>query len=94
MTVKNLENIMRLQEFEADPEESFIIQIQQQLLIMPIFRWVPTSDHWVDATGDFDLCMMKDQITYEFINKRSTREKYAYRYLAVFYLSNRLQAIR
>lgn len=83
-----LENIIQMQEFTACPDEPFIIGVSQVIFLMPIFKL--QCEHWVDATGDYDLCMSLDGLKYEFTNRLSTTEKFAYRYISVFYLSNRL----
>lgn len=82
------EIILQMQEFVAEPDVPFIIQVSDSLLSAPFFRWDGT--HWVDATGDFDLCLSADQKYLEFINRRLSSEKFAYRYLSVFWLVGRL----
>lgn len=83
-----LENIVRLQTFDAAPDEVVQIQVSQNVLLMPIFRWNGT--HWTDAIGQYDFCMLENQITYEFISRIATTEKFAYRYIPAFYLAQRL----
>jgi hypothetical protein len=82
-----LDNIQLLQEFEADPDQSFVIAMSETILLMPIFRWNGTD--WQEATGDYDLCLSANQKTLEFINRRPTTEKYAYRYISPFWFVNR-----
>ena len=82
------ENIVRLQEFDADPDVEIIIGSSEQIWLMPILRW--QANHWAEATGDYDLCLSEDQLKYMFFNRRGTTEKFAYRFISTYWLSNRL----
>lgn len=76
---KQPKSIIEMTRFQADPDSEYIIQISQLLLLYPFFRW--TDGHFIDATGDFDLCMSEDGTRYTFINRRPTTEIFAYRYI-------------
>lgn len=89
MARDNLENIVRIQDFDASPDEQIIIGSSQVIFLMPIFRRV--GDHWVDATGDFDLCMSDDGLKYAFTSRLADRQKFAYRWISPYWLANRLQ---
>lgn len=78
----------QLQSFQAATDQEIVIGVKDVFLSMPIFRWTGTD--WVDATGDYDLCMSRDQTSYTFINRRATTETFAYRYLSLNWLVNRL----
>lgn len=82
------QNIIQLQEFDAVPDAAVMIEVSQNILLMPIFKW--QNDHWVDATGEYDLCMEEDGKKYKFINRTATTNKYAYRFVPVYWLVNRL----
>lgn len=80
-------NIIRLQEFSSNPDEIILIEITQIVLIMPIFR--KCDDKWVDATGDYDLCMSFDGSRYEFISRRQQNEIWGYRFYSTNWLAER-----
>lgn len=82
------EPLLKLQDFEADTDVPYIIQVGDILLTAPFFRWDGT--HWIDATGDHDLCLSPDGMYLEFINRRPSKERFAYRYTSIFWLVNRL----
>jgi hypothetical protein len=78
------DSIIEIQSFDADEDVEVTLQVSQLLLLMPIFKWDGT--HWIDATGDFDLCMATDGKTYTFISRRTGTVKYGYRYVPLAYL--------
>lgn len=82
-----LENIHRLQEFEAATDQSFVILMSEVILLMPIFRW--NGDEWVDCTGDYDLCMSPNGKTMTFISRREGTHKFAYRFISPYWFATR-----
>ena len=80
--------LLQLQVFNVDPDVPFIIQVGDVLLSAPFFRWDGT--HWVDATGDFDLCLSADQTYLEFHNRTGAPNQFAYRYVSLSWLSARV----
>jgi len=83
------ESIIEIQSFNASEDQELIIQVSQLLLLMPIFKWDGT--HWIDATGDYDLCMSPDGKTYTFISRRSGTVQYGYRYVPLAYLRRKYE---
>lgn len=80
-----LDNIHRLQEFNAAPDTPFVILMSEVIFLMPVFKWIPAANEWADATGDYDLCMAADGKTMTFINRRATTEKFAYRFISPYW---------
>lgn len=83
------ENIVRIQPFVAAPDVEIIIGTSETILLMPVLKRL--CDKWVDATGDFDLCMSDDGLKYTFINRLGTTETFAYRFLSANWSPTRLQ---
>lgn len=83
-------NIMNVQQFTAEPDIPFYIGLNDVILLMPIFKWDYENEHYVDATGDYDLCMSEDGLKYKFINRRSESIRFAYRFIPGYWLAKRL----
>ena len=81
-------NIIRIQSFVAQPDTELEIGISEIIFLMPIFRLC--DDRWIDATGDYDLCMSMDGTKYTFVSRRPLEETYGYRFFSVNWLANRL----
>ena len=81
------QNIIGLQEFEAEPDVAFFIKVTEIVFLMPI--WRKCGDRYVDATGDYDLCLSANQENYEFINRRADSTIFAYRFYSTNWLATR-----
>jgi hypothetical protein len=57
---------------------------------MPIFKWDEMDEHYIDATGDYDLCMSQDGIRFKFINRRNITMTFAYRYIPGYWIAKRV----
>jgi len=80
----NFAQFLPTQQFEVDPDVPYFISANEVIVLMPIFRWAPCGK-WIDAMGDYDLCMTPDFSQYEFINRRMQREKFAFRFTSTFF---------
>lgn len=74
-------NIINLQVLEALPDVPVIISANQVIILMPIFRFCEGSTQYVDATGDYDLCMSLDGLYYQLTNRTTSLCKFAYRWV-------------
>lgn len=83
-------NIIKIQSFTAEPDEPVYIGMNDVIFLMPIFKWDEIDEHYIDATGDYDLCMSEDGIKYKFINRRSTTIRFGYRYIPGYWIAKRL----
>lgn len=83
-------NIMQVQQFVAEPDAEIYIGLNDVILLMPIFKWDHVNEHYIDATGDYDLCMSEDGLKYKFINRRNETIRFAYRYLPGYWLAKRI----
>lgn len=83
------ESIIEIQKFDAASDVEVTIQISQLLFLMPIFKWDGT--HWIDASGDYDLCMSNDGKTYTFISRVPGTVTYGYRFVPLAYLRRKYE---
>lgn len=75
------------QEIIAKPNIPYVIQVTEVMVLMPFFRKTgcPGNYHYVDATGEFDLCLDETKTKYLFTNRLSTEEVFAYRFVSSFF---------
>lgn len=85
-------NIIKVQRFVAEVDNPVYFSLDEVVFLMPIFRWDETDQHFVDATGDYDLCMSEDGLKYKFINRRDETITFAYRFIPAYWLAKRLNA--
>lgn len=84
-------NIIPIQQItDAAPGVEVYIGINDAILLMPIFKWDAVHEHWIDATGDYDLCMSADGLKFKFINRRAEVLTFGYRYLPGYWIAKRL----
>jgi hypothetical protein len=74
----------------AEPDVPIYIGMNDVVFLMPIFKWDETDEHYIDATGDYDLCMSEDGLKYKFISRRPAVIKYAYRFIPGYWIAKRL----
>jgi len=87
---RNPRNIVPIQSFVAEPEIPIYIGMNDVILLMPIFKWDEMDEHYIDATGDYDLCMSQDGIRFKFINRRNITMTFAYRYIPGYWIAKRV----
>jgi hypothetical protein len=87
---RNPRNIVPIQSFVAEPDVDIYINLNDVFLLMPIFKWDEVNSHYIDATGDYDLCMSEDGLKFKFINRRKTVLKFAYRFIPGYWLAKRV----
>lgn len=80
-------NIIQMQKFEAHDNVPVGLSIAEVLLLMPIFRW--TGVEFIDATGEYDLCMDADGKKYHFIKRTAGSAIFAYRFVSTVFLASR-----
>ena len=85
---RDLTNIVKVQKFEAQPDQEVEIGLSDTILLMPIWRLC--GDRYIDATGDYDLCMSLDGLKMTFISRRPLPEVFAYRFFPANWLASRL----
>ena len=83
-------NTVRVQRFSAEPNDPVYIGVGDIIPLMPFFKWDDVDQHYVDATGDYDLCMSEDGFRYKFINRRREAITFAFRFIQSNSLSKRL----
>jgi hypothetical protein len=83
-------NIIPIQSFVAEPDVPVYIGMNDVILLMPIFKWDEMDEHYIDATGDYDLCMSEDGIRFKFINRRTNVMTFAYRYIPGYWIAKRI----
>jgi hypothetical protein len=86
---RNPRNITPIQTFVAEPDVPFYIGLNDVILLMPIFKWDEMDEHYIDATGDYDLCMSEDGLKFKFINRRGNTIKFGYRYIPGYWIAKR-----
>lgn len=82
-------SILLIQQFDAVVDVPVALQIAQVLLLMPIFRWDSAASEYIDATGEYDLCMDALGTKYHFTSRRTGTNRYAYRYVSVALIGSR-----
>jgi len=88
-------NIIQQCCFTAEPGVPKILHINDVLLLMPIFRLDEDQGIYVDATGEYNLCMALDGLTYKFMMIcRDEPTKYCYRFMSVGWLAKRIYGNR
>lgn len=91
MSVHQPQNVIQIQDFTVAPDEPYVIGVSEIVFLMPIFKWNGTD--WQDAVGNYDLCMSPDYLKFTFINRLATTERFAYRFIARFWLASKLQRL-
>ena len=89
-TTRQPVNIIQQCCFTALPGVPKLLHVNDVLFLMPIFRLDEVQCIYVDATGEFDLCMSLDGLTYKFTTCRDVPTKYCYRFMSVGWLAKRL----
>lgn len=74
------QNITRGCIFVACPGKPVFINATDVYLLMPFFRKTECGDY-VDATGEYDLCMNAEQTKYKFITCADDCTTYMYRFI-------------
>jgi len=78
-------NVNQMTKLTLVKDQQVSIQISQVLLLMPIFRWNEIENLFVDATGDYDLCMSENGLAYYLTSKRPGTTVFAYRYVSTYF---------
>jgi hypothetical protein len=81
-------NLIAVLEFRADPDVRIDMENSQIVFLPPVFRKIHRNggDEFIDATGEYDLCMSTDGRFFHFYNRLPTTEIFAYRYFSIDYL--------
>ena len=58
---------------------------------MPIFRWDAAQEIYVDATGEYDLCMSENGLLFYFTSRIPGQNTFAYRYVSSFFPASALR---
>ena len=77
-TSRNPTNIWYFIPFWAEPDQRVIINQNDVLPMLPFFRLIEDC-HWMDATGEYDLCLSRDGFEMYFYNRLSFAAKFMYR---------------
>ena len=80
-------NIIQMQKFEASDGILVGLSISEVLFLMPIFRW--TGVDFIDATGEYDLCMDQGGKNYHFIKRTPGTATFAYRFISTYFIATR-----
>lgn len=87
-TSRTPSSAMQVHEFSAAPGVEISLSIAEVVLLMPFFR-KNEAGNWIDATGDYDLCLSSDQKKYTFVNRREAAAVFSYRYFSIYWLGTR-----
>lgn len=81
-------NIIRSAPFVAAEGVDIFIGANDVVMLMPIFK-KSACGYWVDATGDYDLCMSEDQLHYRFVSQIPGSTTFMYRFMPGNWFSKR-----
>jgi hypothetical protein len=84
-------NIIQLTKFTVEEDQAYTMQVSNVLLLMPFFKWDEVQGIWIDATGDYDLCMSENGLKYYFTSRIPGPTTYGYRYVSSFFPASALE---
>ena len=72
-----------VQKFTAQPDVPVYFSVNEVMILMPFFR--KRSCGWIDATGEYDLCLDEKMEKMMFINRTGSVEEFSYRFVSSFF---------
>ena len=87
MGIGAIKPFIATQEFSAEPNVPVVFMITEVMLLAPFFRKTgcPGNFHYVDATGEYDLCMDETKTKLLFVSRMTTVQIFAYRFVSSFF---------
>lgn len=75
--------VISVQRFTALPDVPVYFSVNEVMILMPFFR--KRSCGWVDATGEYDLCLDEDMGKMMFVNRTGQIDDFSYRFVSTFF---------
>jgi hypothetical protein len=83
-TSRGMTNIWSFVAFWAEPDQKIIISQNDVIPMLPFFRLIDDC-HWMDATGEYDVCLSLNGFEMYFFNRLDFAAKFMYRQTNGYY---------